>query len=34
MEEKYKNAIEEFNNYTKQLDMENEMISRKYYHTF
>ena len=34
MEEKYKNAIEEFNKYTKQYNMNNEMISRKYYHTF
>lgn len=34
MDKLIKNAIEEFNNYTKQFDMENEMISRKYYHTF
>lgn len=34
MESIYKNAIEEFNKYIKQFDMTNEMISRKYYHTF
>ena len=34
MENIYENAIEEFNNYAKQFDMANEMISKKYYHTF
>ncbi|MBO6233641.1 MAG: HD domain-containing protein [Clostridia bacterium] len=34
MENSYKNAIEKFNKYIKQFDMTNEMISRKYYHTF
>lgn len=34
MESIYKNAIEKFNKYIEQFDMTNEMISRKYYHTF
>ena len=34
MESIYKNTIEEFNKYISQFDMTNEMISRKYYHTF
>ena len=34
MEEKYKNAIEEFNKYANQFDMNNPKISLKYYHTF
>lgn len=34
MENFYENAIKKFNNYTKQFDMTNEMILRKYHHTF
>lgn len=34
MEEKYKNSIEQFNEFVKQYDMNNEKISKKYYHTF
>lgn len=31
---KIKKAIEEFNNYVKNFDFSNDMISKKYYHTF
>lgn len=31
---KLENAIEEFTNYVKNFDISNDMISRKYYHTF
>ena len=30
----YENAVKEFNNYIKQFNMANEIISRKYCHTF
>lgn len=34
MEENFKNSIAEFDNYIKQFDMSDPMISRKYHHTF
>ena len=34
MEEKYKNAVAEFNKFTNKYNHDDPMISRKYYHTF
>lgn len=34
MENKIEKAVEEFNKYTQNFDLDNEMIKRKYYHTF
>lgn len=34
MKDRFEKAIDEFNKYAKKFDLENEMIKRKYYHTF